>query len=147
MDLYQYLKSANTSLFRFEALQDYKVEGDGMDDKEMKEWWNFIESKVKSGVVMQRVRLIIEPLTEYTKNELVVHKKSKTFGDDIRIIKNGIFVTLNIKEEDFWIIDGKIVLRMNYSVDGAYLGFDVIDNNPKHYVDIAKLLLKYSVDL
>ena len=111
MDLYQYLQSSRTSLFRFETLQEYKVDGDSIGDDGMKEWWNFIASKIKDGVVMERVRLIIEPLTEYTKNELVVHKKSKTFGDNIKIIKEDTLSILNIKPEDFWLVDEKVVLR------------------------------------
>ncbi|MEN9338081.1 MAG: hypothetical protein RIQ41_395 [Candidatus Parcubacteria bacterium] len=147
MDLYQYLQSSKVSLFRFEALQEYKVEGDGIDDEGMKEWWNFIESKTKSGITMQRVRLIIEPLTEYTKSELVVHKKSKTFGDTIKIVKEEVFNTLNIKQEDFWLIDEKVVLKMKYSTDGEYLGFDIVENDTDFYIKTKNLLLKNSTNL
>ena len=64
MDLYKYLRSANKSLFRFESLQEYKVDDDGIEDGGMKEWWDFIALKTKSDVVMERVRLVIEPLTK-----------------------------------------------------------------------------------
>lgn len=147
MDLYQYLQSATKSLFRFESLQDYKVGGDGIDDEDMKEWWDFITSKTKAGVLMQRVRLVVEPFTEYTKNELIVHKKSETFGDDIRIIKEKIFNTLNLKQEDFWLVDERIILKMKYSTNGEYLGFDVIENDVDYYIKTKNFLLKNSADL
>ncbi len=147
MDLYQYLQSSKISLFRFESLQDYKVDGDGIDDEGMKEWWDFIASKTENSVVMERVRLITEPLTEYTKNELVVHKKSKNFGDNIKIIKEEIFNTLNLKQEDFWLVDERVALKMKYSANGEYLGFDVIENDIDYYIKIKNLLLKNSINL
>ncbi len=96
---------------------------------------------------MERVRLVAEPLTEYAKNELIVHKKSKTFGDDIRIIKEKTFNTLNIKKEDFWLVDEKLVLKMNYSIIGEYLGFDIIENDMDSYIKTKNLLLRSSVNL
>jgi len=147
MDLYQYFQSANKSLFRFEALQDYKVDGDRIDDEDMKEWWDFIASKTNNGVKMERVRLVTEPLTEYTKNELVVHRKSKMFGDDIRIIKEKTFKRLNIPQEDFWLIDEAVVLKMNYSETGEYNGFDIIKNNIDEFQKIKDILLKKSISL
>jgi hypothetical protein len=147
MDLYQYLQSAKKSLFRFETLQEYKVEGDGIDDDGMKEWWDFITLKTKSGVKMERVRLVIEPLTEYTKNELIVHKKSKTFGDDIRLMKEDSFRSLNINQEDFWLVDDVIVLKMNYGTGGEYLGFNVIESDVDHYIAIKNRLIENSIDL
>ena len=144
MDLYKYLQSSTKSLFRFEALQDYKVEGDGIDDESMREWWSFIKEKISAGVTMQRVRLVTEPLTEYTKNELLIHKKSKEYGDDIRIIKEETFKSLNIKMEDFWLIDENIVLKMNYSELGGYSGFDVLDANINEYIKTKNTLIENS---
>ncbi len=147
MELFEYLKSANKSLFRFESLQEYEVEGEDMSDEGMKEWWNFIIQKTQEGILMQRVRLVVEPLTEYTKNELEVHKKSKGIGDDIRIMKGDSFNTLNIKQEDFWLVDNKIVLRMNYSISGEYKGFDVIEENIEEYTETKDRLIKNSIIL
>lgn len=147
MQLFEYLKLAKISLFRFEYLQEYKSDINGMNDSKMKEWWSFIESKTKSGVVMQRVRLVIEPLNDYTKKEIEIHKKSNNYGDNIKIIKNKEFKKLKIKLKDFWLIDEKIVLKMKYLNNGEYLGFDVIDKNIEDYVKISKILFKNSSDI
>ena len=143
----QYLQSAKKSLFRFETLQEYKVEGDGIDDEGMKEWWDFITLKTKSGIKMERVRLVVEPLTEYTKNEIIIHRKSKTFGDDIRLIKEDVFKSLNINQEDFWLVDETIVLKMNYGIGGEYLGFNVIESDVGHYTAIKNHLIENSIVL
>ena len=147
MDLYQYLQSAQKSLFRFEALQEYKVEGDEIDDKDLIEWWDFITSKTKSGVVMERVRLIVEPLTEYTKRELVIHAKSKTLGDDIKTIDEVVFNKLHIQQEDFWLIDEKLALIMQYSETGNYLSFDVIERDVEKYIATKDMLIAHSSPL
>ncbi len=144
MDLYQYLQSAQKSLFRFETLQDYNVGDDGLDDQGMKDWWDFIASKTNSEVKMERVRLIIEPLTEYTKRELIVHAKSKTFGDDIRTINEVTFNKLSIPLEDFWLIDEKLALIMKYSESGEYLGFDIEESDIKKYITTKDILIKHS---
>lgn len=145
MELFDYLQSAKKSLFRFEALQEYLVEGEDLEnDSYMKEWWDFIQEKTRDGIVMERVRLIREPLTEYTKKELVVHKKSKSCGDDIRIIDGNNFEKLEIAEKDFWLIDDKIYLDMKYSNTGEYLGFDVHNNDIEPYQKAKELLLENS---
>ncbi|TAK57757.1 hypothetical protein EPO17_01160 [Patescibacteria group bacterium] len=142
-----YLNSAKKSLFRFESLQDYKIDGEDESDEGMKEWWDFIASKKKQGVQMQRIKLVIRPLTKYTETELEIHKKSSSFGDDIRIIEEEAFKILGVKQEDFWIVDDVICLRMKYSNEGEYLGFDVVEKSVKKYLKIKKVLLKHSVSL
>lgn len=147
MDLYQHLQSAQKSLFRFETLQDYNVGDDGLDDQGMKDWWDFITLKTKSGVKMERVRLVVEPLTEYTKSELIVHVKSITFGDDIRTIDEATFNQLSVQQEDFWLIDERIVLVMKYSESGEYLGFDTEEHAIKKYIAAKDTLIKHSKPL
>ncbi len=147
MDLYQYLQSAQKSLFRFETLQEYNVGDDGLDNQEMKEWWGFITLKTKSGVKMERVRLVIKPLTEYTKRELIVHAKSKTFGDDIKTIDELTFSKLSVPLEDFWLIDEKLALIMKYSESGEYLGFNIEESDIKKYITTKDILIRHSKPL
>lgn len=147
MDLSEYLQSAQISLFRFEALQEYKIDKDGISNEKMENWWSFIKDKKNSGVSMKRVRLVSYPLNEYTKKELVIHRKSNSFGDDIKIINEDIFKTLKLNKKDFWLIDDKLVLLMNYSNEGEYFGFDIIEGNINSYLKNKKLLLKNSIDL
>jgi IMP cyclohydrolase len=139
MDLFEYLQSAAKSLFRWEALQEYRVDG----DEDMTDWWDFIEGKIKTGVVMQRVRLIKLPLTDYTKKEIETHKLSAQKGDDIRYI----FGT-NQKEvhkfQDFWMIDDKIVLLMQYSPEGEYKGFDILEGDIEEYINFKNKVYRAS---
>ena len=140
MNLMHYLENAKTSLFRWEALQEYKVE----EDDDLTPWWSFIEEKVAEGVIMQRVRLIKLPLNTYTKDEIESHKISCEKGDDIQCILQPKFSVENFN--DFWLIDEKIVLNMNYSDDGEYRGFEVEENQSvlDDYLNFKKELLSHS---
>ena len=126
MELMEYLNTATQSLFRFESLQEYNLDKECeavklyketgyIDDSNIKDWWNFIEGKVAHKVQMQRVKLVMLPLTDYSKMELEIHKKSILHGDDIRTISEDNFKKLNvIPIFDFWLIDNTTVLIMNY---------------------------------
>ncbi len=117
-----YLQSAQKSLFRWEALQEYQV-----DEKEddLNEWWDFIGETTRRGVKMERVRRIVFPMNDYTKKEIEIHKQSVSHGDDIWYVD-----TKDVGDEYpacFWLIDDKLVLKMNYGSNGEYLGFDVAE--------------------
>jgi len=118
MELMDYLESARESLFRWEALQEYRVD----DEDDMDDWWSFLQKKSASGVVLQRVRMIRFPLNDYTKKELHVHAMSNMHGDDIRVIED-----LEVRDclQDFWLVDDAVVISMKYGNGGEYLGFEV----------------------
>lgn len=138
MDLMEYLESAEKSLFRWEALQEYKVDG---EDEGMDEWWEFIERKTRNGVAMERVRLIVFPMNDYTKKEVEVHKLSATHGDTIRFV--------DVRDMDdaypscFWLIDDSLVLKMNYGPNGEYYGFET-EENIQPFLDFKEKILKQS---
>ena len=153
MTIFDYFNNAKVSMFRFEALQNYDVGVDDMSNEQMIPWWDFIKEKTDAGVKMQRVRLIKYPLTEYTKTELIIHKKSVMYGDDIRTIDDDDFqklksemlhaANLDINLKDFWLIDDRVCLQMQYDENGKWLGFEV-DNEVEKYIKIKEALLTNS---
>jgi hypothetical protein len=143
MDLMDYLKQAKSSLFRYESLQDYPDDFFDNADETMKEWWDFIRLKVSEGVKMERVRLITQPITEYVQTELRVHAKSALYGDSIKTINEKDFL---VGLSDFWLVDDKIVLLMNYDSQGHYLSFDVKEDDGE-YRNLKLKLLDVSIPL
>lgn len=137
-----HLNNSEKSLFRFETLQYYDVGVNDLSDSEMIPWWEFIKNKTsKENVIMQRVRLIRYPVTEYTKNELEVHKKSIAYGDDIRVVDGDAFDAIKNEEQklnginidiNFWLVDDEECLEMNYDKDGKWLGFEVSNDIEKY---------------
>ncbi len=137
------LSSAKQSLFRFEFLQEfsssdefsyfqeYKATGKVEVHSLMQGWWDFIESKRDEGVTLQRVRLVREPLTDYVRWELEIHKQSSDYGDNICVLKEEKINSILKELGDFWIIDDHTVLKMQYSAQGQYEGFSVLPDAEK----------------
>ncbi len=154
MDSFEtYLNKAQKSLFRFEGLQDYGAEDDKSEIRFFiktgtvqthpadVEWCRQIKQKNERGITTARVRLVLTPLTEYTKWELAWHKEVSAFsGDDIRVIETADL-------PDFWIIDDSIVLILKYGPRGKFLGFELIDEaeNIAPYIEYKNFLMKNSV--
>lgn len=123
MDLGDNLNNAQKSLFRFEYLQEFGIASelnavelwkrtDNIDRQYMQGCWDFVASKTKRGVHMQRVRSVKFPMTDYLRMELAIFQETKKFGDDIRIVTDQDFSKLRIPQKDFWLIDDAIALDM-----------------------------------
>jgi hypothetical protein len=156
MELMDQLDSAKNNLFRFEKLQYYDegdndaglkkfIESGELPLTEMQQWFDFIKKKISEKILMQRVRFVTFPETDYTKYELAVHRKSIEAGDDIRVILDSDYEKLGDDPQDFWLIDDKTTLLMNYEGKGTFADFEVIED-PKYSL-IKELMLSKSIPL
>ncbi len=153
MELMDYLSAAQHSIFRFEYLQDFSAtdkdaftqwQNHELDITQAgKGWWEDLDTLHKRGVVTQRVRRVVRPMNDYTKFEIEIHKESAKRGDKIRIIGDDLFQTLDITLQDFWLVDNKIAIKMNYGDQGRYLGFS-IDEDIEKYAKAKDLLWRHS---
>ena len=157
MNLLDHLSLAKESIFRFEYLQDFSIPGEQaaldhfektgeIDITDVQEWWDFLATLHARGVATERVRLVREPQNVYTRHELLVHKESVAHGDDIRVLAEGRLTPEVDTLGDFWLIDNALVLKMNYTTTGEYLGFEeVVDTAP--YISAKEYLLARSTAL
>lgn len=159
--LWEAIENCKKSLFCYEGLQDYSAE-DGTESlsyflskgklKEVPDinnkWWSDMKRRNEKGIITERVRLVIEPKTDYTQMELEYLKMAKSYsGDDIRIISEvdfRAFVSEGIP--DFYIIDDSRVFTMNYGLKGKYL-YSIETSNVLEYLDIKKKLILNSIPL
>jgi hypothetical protein len=161
MDLYQELGNSSKEIFRFEALQEYFSDGSDALENEinrqwkekgeidmdlMKEWHGFIKRKVKSGVKMIWVKLAEFPLKDYTLASLYIYKRRVKYGIDIRIITKEKIDALKIAIKDFYLLDRKNVLLMNYGKFNEYFGCE-LDKNLEKYTQYRNLLIENSVSV
>jgi hypothetical protein len=155
MNLMDYLNSATSSLFRWEKLQEYaddavaleKFRANGeIDVSDMNNWWKFLSDKRGAGVILQRVRLVVEPVNDYTKMEVAIHQESIKHGDDIRILDESAYSKIGIDLSDFWMIDDKTILIMKYGIDGKYEGFKTLPATPE-YISFKEKVLSLSKSL
>ncbi len=159
--LWPAIEKAKISLFRFEGLQDYSGE-DGDEavayflqtgqlltvPDHTNDWWRNMKARRERGVVTSRVRLVCEPLTDYTKMELAYLQQAKAYsGDDIRIITETACRTIVSKDlPDFYLIDDEVVFTMQYDPLGTYLGSTQV-HTVSQYKDIKDALMACSAPL
>jgi hypothetical protein len=158
MDLLEkYLRNAKKSLFRYEALQDYSAEdgtklvrdflktGDIGPKASESEWWNWIKKLNDSGITTKRVRMVTEPMTDYTKWELSALKEASEYsGDEIRVIGKE---DLSLVVQDFWLIDDTFPFLMYYGNKGKYIKSKLSGTRIDHFIDLKNYLLKNSVSI
>jgi hypothetical protein len=124
--------SFTRNAFRLEARQHYTSSGEeevfarfraGKDPKVDLSWWiGLVKGHVAAGQRMSRVRVVIEPPSDYTRFELAHFPAFADAGDDVRIIAAapGTWPT-GVPHHDFWLFDDHDVWILEYDDAGALL--------------------------
>jgi hypothetical protein len=158
MDLLeQYIKGVRKSLFRFEGLQDYSAEdgnkvvrdflktGDIGPKASESDWWKWIKELNDLAIKTQRVRMVVEPLTDYTRWELAALKEASEYtGDEIRVIKKEKIAS---GIQDFWLIDDTFPFLMYYGNRGKYIKSKLSGTRVDHFIHLKNFLLDNSVSI
>jgi hypothetical protein len=78
---------------------------------------------------MSRVRVIIEPPSDYTRFELVAYPVMAAAGDDIRIISvsPGRWPA-RVPHQDYWVFDDRDVWVLRYDDAGVFLRAELLDD-------------------
>ena len=135
----------SATLFRLETLDRYDVGSNG-DDYERYlagepgptmsrkgPWMEHIRGEVARGLYTNRVHVVRGPLTDYLRFEFEWgYVYNAEAGERIRIVDlaeqpypDGLL------DEDFWVIDGRDVVRMFYDAEGSYLGAEPVPDADK----------------
>jgi hypothetical protein len=132
-------ESFSASAFRLEGLQTYDAPGEaeavarflaGEDPQADTSWWtSMVQGHRAAGHTMSRVRIVTEPLTDYTRFELAVYPQLVEAGDDIRVIHAGAAQwPAGVVEHDYWLFDRRDLWLMHYTDSGAFVGAErVVD--------------------
>lgn len=125
------------SVFRLETLQVYR--GSGEDDAiaafnagastpppdpEQDAWEEMIRAHRRGGRAMQRVHVVVEPLTAYMRFELTwAYAPNAAAGEDIRIIPTtAASWPAGLPHLDFWLFDSAEMFDALYDAAGLWLG-------------------------
>jgi hypothetical protein len=86
-------------------------------------------AQVAAGRTKVRVRVVVEPPTEYTRLELVVYPELVAAGEDIRVIAvpDGDWPA-RLPRHDYWLFDDQQVWRMHYGDDYRFSGAELIED-------------------
>lgn len=160
-DIDPYFDRFTSTVFRLETLQDYTApgeaeaiaafrRGDPLPERSVRtEPWlaRIAVSTVAEGKQWQRVRVVEEPLTDYTQYELAAYVESQAAGEEIRIARSAPL------RRDFWLFDaglpGECALLMHYSPAGEWEGAEVVTDAAvlAEFRDERGLAMRWSVPL
>ena len=141
------------SAFRLETFQHYSAPDEveavtrfraGEDPRIDLAWWTDLARKhTAAGRAMSRVRIIIEPPSEYTRFELIAYPVMAAAGDDIRIIsvQPGEWPA-DVPHHDYWVFDDRDVWVLNYDREGVLQSAELQDDDQVvldhlHWRDVA----------
>lgn len=124
-DLVGALRTAEVSVFRLEARQDYAddpqwqafLAGKAWEkNDDLEAWCDLVRSNTARGVVMERVHVVTQPWTPYVRFEVEQHYPyNRAAGEDVRVVH---------AEEpwdapDFWLVDDERAWILLYDSRGA----------------------------
>jgi hypothetical protein len=126
------------SAFRLETFQHYTAPDEreefarflaGEEPQPELTWWTELaRGHTAAGRTMSRVRVIVEPPSDYTRFELAAYPVMMAAGDEVRILSVFPGVWPGIPHEDFWIFDDRDLWIMNYDGAGVLLNAELADD-------------------
>jgi hypothetical protein len=123
--------------FRLETREGYAVgeereplrrflAGEPPDDAWFMDWYPIIEQLVAEGRTMERVRVVSEPHSGYTRFGIdLARRLNVPSGEDIRYLSRQSAEELGLPNEDFWLLDSSRVLMLHFDSD-VLLGAELI---------------------
>lgn len=88
-----------------------------------------IKAQIAAGRGQTTVRLVIDPLTDYTRFELAVFPEFTAAGEDIRIISAAADEWPDpLPRHDYWLFDDHDVWRMHYHDNFRFAGAELIED-------------------
>jgi hypothetical protein len=148
------------SAFRVEARGRYDVdeereefakflEGKGLRPRtaETDPWLELVAAAKGAGRLIERVRIVGQPLTDYTRFEFAAYCDNKAAGEKVQVRPRTALTDADQgwASEDFWIFDEQLVVVLQYDAEGRFLGADEAqDIGP--YLDAKQRALSLAVD-
>lgn len=95
--------------------------------------WSYLRETVgvqrAKGATKTKVRVVVEPQTQYTQLELRVYPIMAEIGEDIRIltVQQGDWPE-GVPHEDYWLFDERDLWRMHYHENFRFKGAELIED-------------------
>jgi len=93
------------------------------------EWWTRIRRLTGDGKRVERVRVVTEPLTDYSRWLLHVGQHGTAAGEDIRYLPRSSVGELGIPYvDDYWLFDSRMAHLFHFEEDGRVKGRELIED-------------------
>lgn len=136
------IEGARRSVFRFETLASYAVPAEssefrsylhgGLPDRAAwQPWLDYLRAEADRGVWRHKVHVLATPLSDYLRYECEWGYAVTTTEtpEEVRILdltETARPRELAVVDHDFWLVDGKRVVRMHYADDATFLGAELL---------------------
>jgi hypothetical protein len=102
------------------------LSGEPPDDEWFMDWYDVIAGFAASGKRIERVRVVSEPPSDYTRFGIdLARRLNVPAGEDIRYLPRPRVETLGLPDEDFWLLDSSRLLSLHFDGD-LLLGAELI---------------------
>lgn len=91
-------------------------------------WLTLMRHVTSAGRRVERVRLVDDPPSDYLRFELWGTPHNLDAGEDIRYLTHETAADLELPPYDFWIFDDRVVARVEFADDDAFLGATLSDD-------------------
>lgn len=91
-------------------------------------WLDLVREVTGRGVVIQRVRVVSEPVTDYVAFEHSTTASNVAAGEQVRWLPRRQASDLVLPGNDFWVFDARLVRFGYFSGDGDVLGHELVDD-------------------
>jgi hypothetical protein len=89
------------------------------------DWAALIQRRTAAGQRMNRVRIVGEPHSDYTRFGLDLARVNVAAGEDIRYLSRDRARDLDLPDYDFWLIDSRMVGILHFGEDDVLLGAEI----------------------
>lgn len=91
-------------------------------------WLDLVHETVSRGVVMQRARIVSEPVSEYIRFEHSGTFTNIAAGEQVRWLPRRQASGLALPGNDFWLFDGQWIRWNHFAGDGSFTGEEISDD-------------------
>ncbi|MFF1901944.1 DUF6879 family protein [Kitasatospora sp. NPDC058218] len=81
-------------------------------------WADAVRDAVSRGVVVRRLRIVSEPVTDYIKYEHHVTYLNLAAGEQVRWLRRARIRSTPLPANDFWLFDGAFAVLNHFTGDG-----------------------------
>lgn len=149
-----FARSYRHTAFRLEVRDNYAdpgeiehverfLAGEPDDDSWMEDWMGLILRRTLEGQRIERVRVVSEPWSDYTRFGLHLSRLNTAAGEDIRYLARQQAQDLDLPNYDWWLLDSHKMCILRHDDHDVLLGADIITDpaaivEHAHYRDIAR---------
>ena len=144
----QFARSYQHTAYRLEVKDNYAdpgeaehvqkfLAGEPGDDSWMEDWMGLILRRTLEGQRIERVRVVTEPWSDYTRFGINLSRLNTAAGEDIRYLSRDRANKLGLPTYDYWLLDSSKMCVLRHDDQDVLLGAEVI-NDPAIIVEHAR---------